>query len=119
MHELSIARSLVNVTSETAVNAGIQLVKTVHLKLGELSGVVSDALLFSYDIATQGTVLEGSQLKIETIPVAVDCPNCGVVELPSVQRFRCPHCDTATAVIVRGKELEISHLEYDDGTDTP
>ncbi len=44
-------------------------VTAVHLKLGALSGVVKDALLFSYEIACQGSCLEGSRLEIEELPV--------------------------------------------------
>lgn len=117
MHELSIAYSLVQMAGEAAANAGIHSVQAVHLRLGALSGVVEEALLFSYDIAAQGTILEGSRLIIEKIPITVHCPTCGEVELPTMQRFRCPICETPTADIVRGKEMEISALEFEDEED--
>ncbi len=114
MHELSIAYSLVQLTSKAAQEAGIRSVQAVHLKLGELSGVVEEALLFSYDIAAQGTLLAGSKLIIERIPVIVNCPSCGEVKLPTIQRFRCPICQTPTADLVHGRELEVSSLEYEE-----
>jgi len=40
-------------------------VSAVHRRLGALSGVVKDALLFSYEVACQDTPLEGSRLLIE------------------------------------------------------
>lgn len=113
MHELSIAYSLVNVASEAAQDANVKQVEAVHLRLGALSGVVKDALLFSYDIATQGTLLEGSRLEIEELPVMIKCPNCeDGCQLASIQRFRCPIYDIPTANIVQGRELEIKSLEY-------
>ena len=61
MHELSIAMSIVEMAEEEAVRRGVR-VSAVHLKLGALAGVVKDALIFSYEIACQGTTLEGSRL---------------------------------------------------------
>jgi len=115
MHELSIAYSLVNVACEAAQEANVKRVEALHLRLGALSGVVKDALLFSYDIATQGTLLEGSRLEIEVLPVMVKCPHCedeDGCELPGIQRFRCPKDNMPTANIVQGRELEIRSLEY-------
>lgn len=115
MHELSIAYNLVKAAEDAARDAGVTQVSVVHLRLGALSGVVKDALLFSYDIATEGTLLAGSQLAIEDVPVVVFCPICNAEKtLESVQRFRCPTCDTLTGDIRQGKELELISLECDD-----
>jgi hydrogenase nickel incorporation protein HypA/HybF len=51
MHELSIAMSIVDLAIEEAARRGGVQVNAVHLKLGQLSGVVKDALLFSYDVS--------------------------------------------------------------------
>ncbi len=65
MHELSIAVSMVEMAAEEAARRNAVKVCAIHLKLGRLSGVVKDALLFSYEVACEGTLLEGSQLIIE------------------------------------------------------
>ena len=67
MHELSIALSIVDGVSEEAATCGGGLVRAVHLRLGRLSGVVREALLFAYDQACEGTSLEGSELRIEDV----------------------------------------------------
>lgn len=72
MHELSIAVSIVEgVEEELAKHKGAR-VAAVHLRLGPLSGVAKEALLFSYDVACEGTRLEGSTLKIEDMPDGAD-----------------------------------------------
>lgn len=76
MHELSIAMSMIDITTEEAAALGGGRVTALHLKLGPLSGVVKDALLFSYDVAACGTALEGSSLIIEEVPVVVFCRTC-------------------------------------------
>jgi Zn finger protein HypA/HybF involved in hydrogenase expression len=65
MHELSITLSIIEgVEEELARHKGAQA-SAVYLRLGPLSGVVKDALLFSWDVACEGTQLEGSKLEIE------------------------------------------------------
>ena len=49
MHELSIAMSIVDLACEEAESHGAPGVDVVYLKLGPLSGVVKEALLFSYN----------------------------------------------------------------------
>ena len=112
MHELSIAMSIVEMAQEESERRGQAQVLAVHLRLGQLSGVVKEALLSSYEMACEATPLEGSQLLIEEIPVEVFCPNCQIAQrVRSIQWFCCPKCFTPTPDVVRGKELEVVALE--------
>jgi hydrogenase nickel incorporation protein HypA/HybF len=114
MHELSIAMGVVEAALEEAEHRGVQ-VSAVHLRLGALSGVVKDALLFSYEVACQDTPLAGSQLIVEDVPVIVFCPRCQEArELASVQLFQCPECGTPTMDVRQGKELEVFALEVNE-----
>jgi hydrogenase nickel incorporation protein HypA/HybF len=112
MHELSIAMSIVEMAEEESARHGGARVQVVHLRLGKLSGVVKEALLSSYEMACEATLLEGSQLLIEEIPVEVFCPNCEVARpVTSIQWFACPECGAPTPEVVHGKELEVVALE--------
>jgi hydrogenase nickel incorporation protein HypA/HybF len=112
MHELSIAMSLIEAACEEASRQGDVRVEALHLRLGALSGVVREALEFSFDLAAEGTAIEGARLQIEEVPVTVYCPQCcDERQLPSLQHFRCPVCDTPTPDVVRGRELELTALE--------
>lgn len=113
MHELSIAYSLVETAVTAAYQNNIDHVDVVHLRLGKLSGVVKDALLFGYDVATENTILSGSRLEIEEVPVIIYCPQCQAEQiLPGVQYLCCPVCDEPTVQLLQGKEIEIVSLEY-------
>ena len=114
MHELSIAYSLVELADQSAREAGAMRVRAVHLRLGALSGVVRGALEFGYEIATADTLLAQSHLHVKELPVRVYCATCmEEVELGSVQRFRCPRCDTPSGDIRQGRELEIESIEIE------
>ena len=112
MHELSIAISIVETAEEEASLRGDVHVEAIHLKLGPLSGVAREALLFSFDLACEGTSLKGSKLVIEEVPVIVYCPRCEAQrEVQSIQWFRCPQCGTPVDSVLQGKEMEITALE--------
>jgi hydrogenase nickel incorporation protein HypA/HybF len=111
MHELSIAMSIVDMALEEAARRSVQ-VDAVHLELGALSGVVKEALLFSYEAACGGTILEGSRLVVKHIPIEVFCPGCKLPKtLQSMQWLYCPDCGAATSEILHGKELVVTALE--------
>jgi hydrogenase nickel incorporation protein HypA/HybF len=112
MHELSIALSIIEGVEEELARRPAASVAVVHLRLGPLSGVVKEALLFSYELACEGTPLAGSRLEIEDVQVVVFCPIC-VNEQParSMQSLCCAVCDTPSGDVRRGSELEVLALE--------
>lgn len=114
MHELSVALQLIEIAEAAAQRANASHVDTVHLRLGALAGVVKDSLLFAYDTAAQGTMLAGSRLEIEDVPLVVHCPTCDRDrELPSIQAFQCPICGTFSSDVRHGTELELVSLEIE------
>ncbi|MEZ4833167.1 MAG: hydrogenase maturation nickel metallochaperone HypA [Caldilineaceae bacterium] len=111
MHELSIAYNLVEIAADAVSAADAQDVKSVHVRIGALAGVVEDALRFGWDVAIEGTVLAGAALIVHAQPVVVDCPACNMQStLDSVYPLLCPHCLGAVTV-VSGRELELSSIE--------
>lgn len=106
--------SMIEMATEEATNRGGVRVNAIHLKLGPLSGVVKEALLFSYDVACHGTLLEGSSLVIEEVPVVVFCSSCQTEStLDSLQQFTCGNCQAPTSQVLHGKELEVVALEIE------
>ena len=115
MHELSIAMSIVDLAEEEAARRGGAQIKAVHLRLGLLSGVMNDALLSSYEMACQGTALEGSALVVEEVSVLVFCRECNAQKpVHSTQMFCCAECGTPTGDVVQGKELMVVGLEVEE-----
>lgn len=115
MHELSIAMSIVEMAEEESDQRGGARVNAVHLKLGRLAGVVKDALLSSYELACEGTGLQGSRLIIEEVPIVVYCPKCESPRaIESVQWFACPECRSPVSEVVQGRELQVFALEIQE-----
>ena len=68
MHELSIAVNIVDIACEEAERQGDSRVDAVYLNLGVLSGVVKEALLFSWELACEGSRIAGARLAIRDVP---------------------------------------------------
>lgn len=118
MHELSVALALVEAASEAIDSRRIRRVIAVHVRIGAVAGIDRDALQFSFDVAAAGSVLEGTQLRIQTIPVMVWCAACEDERpVASVYSRRCATCAAIAPRIVRGDELELVGLEISDDDD--
>lgn len=112
MHELSIARGIVEVAAEAVREAGAAKAVTVRVRVGALAGVAPEALTFCYEAVAHGTPLEGSRLVVETAPVVLHCSTCNCdVTLADVCRLACPVCGTPTADVRGGRELEVESVE--------
>ena len=104
--------SIVEIAQQEAAQRSVH-VTGVHVKLGELSGVVKDALLASYEMACFETPLEGSKLIVEEVPVLIVCPKCKSNQpISSVQLFCCRECGTPAPEIVQGRELQVSRWRW-------
>jgi len=115
MHELSIVQSIVDsVTESLSRFPGARIVE-VRLRVGALAAVVEDSLQFCYEIAIEGTLLAGSRLVVEQLPVVMHCARCAHdVALESVQSFRCPDCGELLSDMRQGRELEIESIEIEE-----
>lgn len=107
MHELSIAQSVVEAVTE---RAGDRAVLRVSLTVGRLSGVVPDALRFSFDLVTEGTSAEGALLEIEEPEGRAHCRGCETDVVLHDLLLLCP-CGSADVEVIGGTELLISSME--------
>jgi hydrogenase nickel incorporation protein HypA/HybF len=114
MHELSIAISIIELAQEESERRGVQ-VSAIRLKLGELSGVVKEALQGSFEMACEDTPLKGARLMIEELPILIFCATCQTQRpISSMQLFCCAECGTPSGEVVQGKELEVVALEIEE-----
>jgi hydrogenase nickel incorporation protein HypA/HybF len=112
VHELSLARSVVEIAAEALRGDGGGTAAVVRVRVGALAGVAPEALTFCYEVAARGTPVEGSRLVVEVAPVVLHCPACDRdVEPPDVCRLACPVCGTATADVRGGREFEVESIE--------
>ncbi|MGW2647361.1 hydrogenase maturation nickel metallochaperone HypA [Streptomyces sp. NPDC001393] len=112
MHELSIATAIVEQAEEMARADGAGGVSSVTVRVGELAGVVPDALDFAFEVARQGTALAEARLVVEQVTAHAYCAPCAAefaVGMPPF--FWCPRCDRPSQELRSGRELEITGVE--------
>jgi hydrogenase nickel incorporation protein HypA/HybF len=115
MHELSIALALVEMASEESVRLGDVRVDALHVRIGPLSGVVKEALRFSFDLAIAGSPIEGARIEFEEVPLTVFCESCCCERtLEHAQHLRCPVCHALAPDVRSGRELQLAALEVTD-----
>lgn len=107
MHELAITQSIVDMVVERTAGRRIA---SVRLQVGQLSGVVPDAVQFCYELVTAGTSLEGSVLEVDVTAGAGHCRTCGDAFVLDQLILLCP-CGSADVQIVAGQELQVTSVE--------
>jgi hydrogenase nickel incorporation protein HypA/HybF len=118
MHELSIAMRVVELLTEDLADESGR-VASVRLRIGDLSGVVPDALRFAWDVACRGSRLDGSALEIDEVAARISCDACGWEgSLPRGFRMQCPLCSAPTPRLTAGSELEILCVEIAEHAQT-
>ncbi|MFI1205387.1 hydrogenase maturation nickel metallochaperone HypA (plasmid) [Streptomyces sp. BHT-5-2] len=120
MHEMSIALAVVDQVESAVRPAGATAVRSVRLEIGELAGVVPDALAFSFQLACEGTVLAGAELLTEPIQARARCGSCDdtwPTGMPPC--LSCPGCGGAGVELLSGRELRIADVSWHDDAPVP
>jgi len=113
MHELSIAEAIIESTLEETSKHDGGRVEEVGIRIGSLSGVMPDALEFAYLIVVRDTSLKGSRIKMEIVPAAGTCSDCGTPCSFEMTPFACPSCGSFKIELQGGYELDISYIKIE------
>ena len=114
MHELAIAQSIVASATQEVARRQVGRLKAIGLRVGALSGVLPDALDFSFEAITAETDLSGCSLAMEILPIIATCSDCADQFEVENFLFACPSCQSGGVRVTQGYELEISYLEVED-----
>lgn len=127
MHELSIVQKIVAAADEAAQKNAITHVRVIHLRIGKMSAAHPEQIRFGFNTYAKGSRLEGANLIIDEVDVALECKGCGhifgdkrfddhdfahtIAHAPMIYvAAHCPACG-CEAKIARGNELELVDIE--------
>ena len=110
MHELGIVRNIVAIVGEAAKG---RRVRRVSIEVGELSGVMTDAIAFCFEVVARGTLVEGAALEIREIEGRAHCDACGA-EFATETLFMPCACGSRLLTRLQGEELNIKSMELEE-----
>ena len=112
MHELGIVFYIIRDVKEAARANNVTKVSSVVMNIGEVSTVVPEYLTDCWRwAADKESLLEGSELRIISVPAVTYCDDCGR-EYETVRHGKtCPYCHGGNTFLLRGNEVEIKEIE--------
>ncbi len=116
MHEASIANELLSLAIKECKNNGYNRIESIKINVGRATGIMTDALLFAFNVLKEGSIADKAILIIEEIPVSGICKDCGnrFESNENYLIFECPNCGSFSTELVSGKELNITEMEVSD-----
>jgi hydrogenase nickel incorporation protein HypA/HybF len=111
MHELSVCQGLLTQVEEIARREEAAHVDVILLRIGPLSGVEPDLLQNAFIIARAGTVAANAELSIDTLPVRVECTQCGAESEATPNRLLCGQCGDFRTRLLSGDEMLLASIE--------
>ena len=111
MHELSVVLEAIKQVEDYARSNGISgSIQVLTLRIGELSSIVPDYVRAVYTAATDGTILENSNLEIEIAPASARCEACGKIFMIVPNKGLCPACGGKDIKLLGGREFFIKEI---------
>lgn len=115
MHEISLIRNIFNTLESEFSQEELDRLTRIDLKVGLLSNV--EPLLMQNALAAVTQAEEKFQevkLEIEVIPIEVYCKECDVNSEIHNYKFVCNVCNKPNNNVVRGTELLIHRVHFED-----
>ncbi|MGF1429021.1 hydrogenase maturation nickel metallochaperone HypA [Kitasatospora sp. LaBMicrA B282] len=112
---MSIAVAVLEQVEQAAREHGAGGVAEIRLRIGELAGVVPQALDFCFELACAETVAEGARLSVEAVEARASCAGCAMewaVGMPP--DLGCPRCPGVAGELLTGRELQILDVRWAD-----
>jgi hydrogenase nickel incorporation protein HypA/HybF len=129
MHEMSLAQSLLDLALEHAQGLPIT---TLVVRVGPLSGVVTESLDFCFEMLSEGTLAEGARLEYDQPPLGIRCRDCGTqvpIEtdanlapydiLAEAMAHGCPACGSQDLRMEGGFDFKLIEIEVKEPQDEP
>jgi hydrogenase nickel incorporation protein HypA/HybF len=114
VHELSIADAVRAIAERHADGRSVQ---AVDLRVGHLRQVVPSSLEFAWELVTQGTPLDGAELRIEYVHATARCRACAAESELQAFPARCGACGSPDVDVEGGDELLVDALEIEEQED--
>ncbi len=114
MHELTLANNILKIIEEHAARQTNGYALEVELIIGELSGVMPEALKGALQAVLRGTKYASTAIHFTEMKALAQCTQCGREISMDGFYAECPKCHHTLFGIIQGKELFVKSITFDE-----
>ncbi|MBI9060507.1 MAG: hydrogenase maturation nickel metallochaperone HypA [Marinilabiliaceae bacterium] len=113
MHELTLANNILQIINQQATLQNDGCVREVEVVVGELSGVMIEALKAALQAVIKGTNYENTLFNLTEVKAIAECTNCSAKVNMETLYSQCPQCHNMHLDIMQGKELFVKSITFE------
>ena len=116
MHELQVTEQILEVALKHIEGQHVSRIVIIHLRIGDLSELEEEWIQHYFDYLSKGTLAEDAKLKIEKVPIVLECEDCGAnfeVSQQELGEALCLDCeaDEPSWNLISGRQYTVTNLE--------
>ena len=111
MHETSIVQSLLKQIAQMAEGQSVHRVKSIRLRIGELSGVDISLFETAFDAMKRNTICRDAVIDAVSVKARWTCKDCGK-EISEGKALQCSECKSPS-VLLEGTELILESVQWE------
>jgi hydrogenase nickel incorporation protein HypA/HybF len=108
MHEIGVCEGLIATVEKRAAGRPVE---SVRFRAGVLHRIDEAALQQAFELVSAGTVADGAELELVTLPVQVRCRSCEAVTVADDMVDCCGTCSATDLDLVGGDELVLESIQ--------
>ncbi|KAA3644624.1 MAG: hydrogenase maturation nickel metallochaperone HypA [Chloroflexi bacterium] len=113
MHELAIARHLLELTLEHAEENKATRIDQINIVIGQLSSFVDESIQFYWDMLSDDTLARGATLNFSYVPMELTCKHCQHSFSPEELAHICPQCESLALEVTAGDQCYLESIDID------
>jgi hydrogenase nickel incorporation protein HypA/HybF len=113
MHELALARAMIDEALGEARRRGAARVRRIHCRIGRLRMVDPAMLREAFELARAGTQADDAELVTTPVGMHLCCRTCGAERDLEGWSLECPACGSRDIALSGGDEIELTSLELE------
>jgi hydrogenase nickel incorporation protein HypA/HybF len=109
VHEFGLCEGVLQAVRE---RAGGRPVSGIRLRCGVRHAVDAETMAQAFGFVAAGTEAADAAVEVVTVPVTVNCRDCGAVSESTDVLTTCPRCESGDVELTGGDELVLESLRY-------
>lgn len=107
---MGIAIDLIEQVLKVGKENNLESISEIEVEAGVLRLIEPEAMEIAWKSVCEGTIAEGSTMKLSEITPSAKCRKCKNTFTPQMDDFRCPNCLIADVDLTSGNDLILKSI---------